>query len=116
MLIDATTRIQYWIESSALHTAGVSKKHCLEFFDLMAFVSEHCWSHNSSDKVSDEALLVDWLTEENGWIEEDIVTVLQRKYKWAYQTHNTLFYDEKQINFLSSHGFIRLTLYNDLVS
>jgi hypothetical protein len=102
-MMDATTQLQFWTESSALHMAAVSKKHCLGFYDVMAFVSEDDWKQSSSEEVSDEALPMKWLKKIVGMSNpvqnrRDLVAVLQIKYKWDGHVHNKLFYDEEAID------------------
>ena len=102
-MMDATTHLQFWTESSSLHMAAVSKKHCLGFYDVMAFVSEDDWKQSSNEVGSDEALPMKWLKKIVGMSNpvqnrRDLVAVLQVKYKWASQVHNKLFYDEEAID------------------
>jgi hypothetical protein len=102
-MMDATTQLQFWTESSVLHMAAVSKKHCLGFYDVMAFVSESDWKQSSSEEVFDEGLPMKWLKKIVGMSNpvqnrRDLVAVLQIKYKWDGQVHNKLFYDEEAID------------------
>lgn len=82
-MMDATTQLQFWTDSSALHMAAVSKKHCLGFYDVMAFVKWLKKIVGMSNPVQNR---------------RDLVAVLQIKYKWANQVQNKLFYDEEAID------------------
>jgi len=108
-IMDATTQLQFWTESSALHMSDVSKQHCLGFYDVLACVSEDDWkkpevgsNQKSSQNISNPGLF-QWLRKIVGTKKEmdnkrDLVAALQVRYKWAGQEFVKLFHDEDAID------------------
>ena len=106
-VMDATTQLQFWTESSALHMSDVSKQHCLGFYDVVACVSEEDWrkpvvATKGSKEISNVGLfqrLRNIVGLNNSMDNKrDLVAALQVRYKWAGQEFVKLFHDEDAIN------------------
>eukprot|EP00985_Skeletonema_marinoi_P019450 scaffold11146_cov144-Skeletonema_marinoi.AAC.8 len=103
-MMDATTQLQFWVESSALHMSGVSKQHCLGFYDVAACVSEEDWRKSEVDSkdVSNLGLfqrLRNIVGMSNSMDNRrDLVAALQVRYKWAGHEFVKMFHDEDTID------------------
>jgi hypothetical protein len=108
-IMDATTQLQFWTESSALHMSAVSKRHCLGFYDVLACVSEDDWrrpevgcTQKSSGDVSNNSPK-QWLRNFFGMRnsvdnKRDLVAALLVEYKWAGRIYNKRFADDEAID------------------
>jgi len=110
-IMDATTQLQFWTESSALHMSDVSKQHCLGFYDVVACVSEDDWrkpevGSNQNQKCSKDnsnpglfQRLRNIVGTNNAMDNKrDLAAALQVRYKCAGQEFVKLFRDEDAID------------------
>jgi len=103
--MNATTQLQFWTESSALHMSSVSKQHCLGFYDVLACVSEEDWRKPEVDSkdASKQGLLQRLrnglgISNSKDNSRRDLVAALQVRYKWAGQEFVKIFHDEDAVD------------------
>ena len=102
-MMDATTQLQFWTESSALHMSSVSKQHCLGFYDVLSCVSEEDWTKQDSSKKDATPGIIQRMKNilelrKHAEDRRDLVAVLRVRYKWAGQEFVKVFNDEDKID------------------
>jgi hypothetical protein len=119
--MEATTQLQFWVQSSSIHMSKVSTlKHMLGFYDVLACDGESeralpvaQSNEQSADKDTDTTVAESfkqwvrglWNAEpEDQKQERDLVVVLSVRYKYDDKTYAVLFQEDETVDLPSQYA------------